>query len=385
MQTPPTVLVIDDERGPRESLRILLKHDYNVLCTESVDGGLSLLRQRGPDAIVMDIRMPGKSGITGLREIRDADPFVSVIMLTGFGTLETAQEAIRLGANDYIKKPFDAAEMQDVIRRNVQRTQFERRRARAEQELKKLNDQLLEELAQKEHFATLGQKSAELMHDLRNPLTAVLGYVELLSDELRNARQNMGDRWLETMEYIDATEKSVNRCKDLADMWLSLVRKDRGGASPVVACQLVQDIARDVEKRAAARGVTIALECEATQCLVDADAVQLGRALQNIVANALEAVSDGTGLIRIACTGDENSVTIRVEDNGCGMEPEQIGRLFEPYFTTKKATGTGLGLFITKKVIENHRGSIQLRSKVGEGTMVTVRLPVLKKADVVIA
>jgi signal transduction histidine kinase len=67
------------------------------------------------------------------------------------------------------------------------------------------------------------------------------------------------------------------------------------------------------------------------------------------------------------------------------MEPEQIGRLFEPYFTTKKATGTGLGLFITKKVIENHRGSIQLRSKVGEGTMVTVRLPVLKKADVVIA
>ena len=172
---PQTVLVIDDERGPRESLRILLKNDFNVVCADSVDWGLQLLKESQPDAIVMDIRMPDKTGIEGLREIRAIDPSVAVIMLTGFGTLETAQEAIRLGADDYLKKPFDAREMQEIITRNVHKTQIERRRWRAEKELLTLNQQLQEELGEKERLAALGQKSAELVHDLRNPLTSVLG------------------------------------------------------------------------------------------------------------------------------------------------------------------------------------------------------------------
>ena len=85
------VLVIDDELGPRESLRILLKNEYEVITADSVARGLQYLRERQPDAIVMDIRMPGTSGIEGLREIRQIDPNVSVIMLTGYGALETAQ------------------------------------------------------------------------------------------------------------------------------------------------------------------------------------------------------------------------------------------------------------------------------------------------------
>ena len=102
--TKPTVqkakiLVIDDEIGPRESLRILLKNEFDVHCADSVDLGMQLLREHEPDTFIMDIRMPGMSGIEGLRAIRAIDTNVSVIMLTGFGALETAQEAIRLGAS----------------------------------------------------------------------------------------------------------------------------------------------------------------------------------------------------------------------------------------------------------------------------------------------
>src|SRR5437870_11456817 len=122
----PQILVIDDEIGPRESLRMLLKPNYQVHTADCVEAGLKLLKEKQPDTIVMDIRMPGVNGIEGLRKIREIDPHLSVIMLTGFGALETAKEALRLGANDYINKPFDAVQMREVIGRNVERTRLQR-------------------------------------------------------------------------------------------------------------------------------------------------------------------------------------------------------------------------------------------------------------------
>src|SRR2546421_10179761 len=95
----PQVLVIDDEMGPRESLRMLLKPSYQVHTADSVESGLRLLTEKKPDAIVMDIRMPGMTGIEGLRRSRQIDPHLSVIMLTGFGALDTATQAARLVAH----------------------------------------------------------------------------------------------------------------------------------------------------------------------------------------------------------------------------------------------------------------------------------------------
>src|ERR1041385_1610681 len=190
----PGILVIDDEVGPRESLRMLLKPDYQVHTADSVETGLKILREKGPDTIVMDIRMPGMNGIEGLRKIREIDPHLSVIMLTGFGALETAREALRLGANDYISKPFDAGEMRQIIDRNVERTRLQRTSEHAATEIKELNNRLMKELAQKERLASLGQASSEFVHDLSNPLTIVWGYVQLLAKKLeRSENSDNGD------------------------------------------------------------------------------------------------------------------------------------------------------------------------------------------------
>src|SRR6059036_583713 len=153
----PQILVIDDEMGPRESLRMLLKPDYSVHTADCVEAGLKLLKEKQPDTVVMDIRMPGVTGIEGLRKIREIDPYLSVIMFTGFGALETAQEALRLGANDYINKPFDAVQMREVIGRNVERTRLQRQSEATAHELQELNERLRNELAQKERLASLGQ------------------------------------------------------------------------------------------------------------------------------------------------------------------------------------------------------------------------------------
>src|SRR5437763_229358 len=211
----PQILVIDDEMGPRESLRMLLKPNYRVHTADNVEAGLRILREKKPDAVISDIRMPGTSGIEGLRKIREIDPHVAVIMLTGFGALETAKEALRLGANDYISKPFDAREMREVIGRNVERTRIQRTGVNAAAEIKELNNRLLKELAQKERLASLGQASAEFVHDLGNPLTIVWGYVQLLARKLEKTENGGSTENAASIKELNIIEQNVRMCRDL--------------------------------------------------------------------------------------------------------------------------------------------------------------------------
>src|SRR5438445_12862911 len=220
-QQTPQVLVIDDEIGPRESLRMLLKPNYQVHTADCVEAGLKLLKEKQPDTIVMDIRMPGMTGIEGLRKIREIDPHLSVIMLTGFGALDTAKEALRLGANDYISKPFDAGEMRQVIGRNVERTRVHRASDTAAAEIKELNNRLLKELAQKERLASLGQASAEFVHDLGNPLTIVWGYVQLLANKLDRAEDGGAVENAASVKELKIIEQNVRLFRELLTMWQS--------------------------------------------------------------------------------------------------------------------------------------------------------------------
>jgi signal transduction histidine kinase len=368
------VLVIDDERGPRESLRILLKTEYNVYCADSVDVGIKMLKEHQPDIVIMDIRMPSKTGIEGLRLIRGIDATVSVVMVTGFGALETAQEAIRLGANDYIKKPFDAFEIQEVVRRYVKRTQMERRRHQTSDDLEALNNTLRSELVQKNSLAALGQKSAELMHDLRHPLTAVMGYVDLLTAELKDAQAKIGDRWQETAEYLSNLESSAIRCKQLADMWLDISR-GKINRAPVSIREIIDAVVHDCRPLADERKVSLVVSIEEGDAKIGVDRVQFTRAIQNLLVNAMEAVKSGTGRVKVWCKRSQRQMELGVEDNGCGMSQEQIQRSVDPFFSTKPGTGTGLGLFIARQSVEAHGGSMRIESEIGKGTRITITLP----------
>lgn len=376
------VLVIDDEVGPRESLRILLKNDYQVFCADSVNRGVEMLREVRPDVVVMDIRMPGKSGIEGLREIRALDPLIAVIMLTGYGALETAQEALRLGASDYIKKPFDTKEMMEIIRTNVRRTALNRKRAGTERDLQELNSRLTSELAKKDRMASLGQASAELVHDLRNPLTVVLGYVQILSEDLQKARQTQSGTFESSSEYISMIERNIERCRALIETWQDLGKANRPPARPLSPANVLREVVDAQRALAAARHADIKLEVSDPAVQIAGDAVQLGRALQNIIGNALDALRPQGGCIAITAGVHEQGYRIVVRDNGVGIPAENLPYLFEAYFTTKTSNkGTGLGLFITRRIIEDHKGTIAVESRMGEGTEMTIRLPLWSEAQ----
>lgn len=368
----PQVLVIDDEMGPRESLRMLLKPNYQVYTADNVDAGLKLLREKRPDAVISDIRMPGTSGIDGLRKIREIDPHVAVIMLTGFGALDTAQEALRLGANDYLSKPFDATQMREVISRNVERTRVQRGSESALAEITELNQRLKRELAQKERLASLGQASAEFVHDLGNPLTIVWGYVQLLAKKLE---QN-GDTTQASSKELGIIEQNVRLCRELLTMWQSYGSEEALPRRPISITEIVRNVVKSVESVATQHGVQLRSDIPDDPCTLIGDSVQIQRAVQNVIINAVQAAGETKGSVDVSCTRKEFYVDVRVQDTGAGIPHAQIAKIFDPYFTTKQSkSGTGLGLYITKKVIEDHAGSIKVDSTPDVGTTFTIRLP----------
>lgn len=371
----PRILIIDDEVGPRESLRMLLKTDYKISTADSVAAGIRLLKEKTPDTIVMDIRMPGMTGIEGLRKIRDIDPHVSVIMLTGFGALDTAKEALRLGATDYLSKPFDASEMRSVISRYVERTRAQRASVSAAAEIKELNNRLLQELAQKERLALLGQASAEFVHDLGNPLTIVWGYVQMLAKRLEKSESGT-DKTTSPIAELNIIEEKVRTCRELLNMWSSYGSADSVRHKSISVCSVVRDVINGADALAAQSGVTLKSNICDDPCIFFGDPLQIKRAVQNVIVNAVQACADKHGTVSVTCRRKDFYVDLVVEDDGAGMTSEQMQKIFEPYFTTKQTkSGTGLGLYITKKVVEDHHGSIKVDSTPDVGTTFVIRLP----------
>ena len=371
------LLVIDDELGPRESLRFLFKNIYDVTCVDSVDKAIKSLKKSPPDCIISDIKMPGKTGIQGLEEIRKIDQQVSIIMLTGFGSLETAQEAIRHGATDYLKKPFDTNEIIEVVAGYVERTKINRKRIATTDHLEALTDQLQEQLTAKEQFAELGEKSSEFVHDLGNPLSVINGYVQILIQDIKDKKTK--DKEI-NVSYLEQIEQSVSRCRDMLTLWRERSRRADSSIKKINLGDLASEVAGNTKALAVEKNADVLLEKGPDDCLIEGDNVQVFRAIQNIVANALDALPQKGGCIHIGWRIDGQRALVEVEDNAGGFPPDKIADLQTKYYTTKgESGGMGLGLFITKNIVEAHGGSLILdNNEKGTGAFVTLAFPLLK-------
>ena len=219
-------------------------------------------------------------------------------------------------------------------------------------------------------------------HDLRNPLTVVLGYVQILSEDLGKARDTHVGQPESTTEYIYIIEKSIQRCRDLIDTWQDLGRKSQRQPQPLLPARILAEIVKSQRALVASRKVSLDLWVQNEECQVLGDATQLSRAIQNILGNAIEALHEQGGRVEIRGERKERDFIVTVRDDGVGITPENLAHVFEPYFTTKSGKkGTGLGLFITRKIIEDHRGRIEMDSRSGEGTRVTISLPLWQDAQ----
>jgi signal transduction histidine kinase len=370
------VLIIDDDFGPRESLRILLKYDYDVAVASSVAEGVAHVRERPFDTIILDNRMPGRSGLEGISDIRQIDENVSIIMLTGYGTLETACEAFRNRATDFMTKPPDTDAMLTAVAKNVALSAAKRARANVSRELAELNVNLTAELAETRPLVKLGQRSDEIIHDLGNPLTILTCCIDLLQTKVDEMRLEDGSQWIEALGYIQMIKKSVQHCCSLSDAWRQL-RDDMSEAHEVVAAVpfLVETI-EALQPMAGMAGVDLTLDCAYIddEVSVEVDVTQMRRVIQNLVVNAVQASEPQRGRVLVEGRASGGEMLITVADNGPGIPPDRLAIIFEPYFSTKE-NGTGLGLAISRRIVEEHRGALSAHSEPGHGAVFSIRLP----------
>jgi signal transduction histidine kinase len=399
----PRILVVDDERGPRESLRMILKEQYEVALAETPHEGLRLVERFRPDVVFLDIRMPQMHGTEVLRRIKELDDRIEVAMVTAYADVESAQQAVRLGAIDYLNKPFGMNEVMRVAERALARRLERQEQETMLDQLQRATRDLAEqvtELRRKSDFADLstifdglasaqhsveaqldgmarlraiGEIAAEVAHDVDNFLSAILLRIELLQTSLRDAPSLDHDTLATALQEIaQATTDSAH-----AIARISLMSEEAYEPSQTVDLNAILREAASLSVGQASRGREARLVWETEELpSVTGSAEGLRTALVNVILNARQALPEGHGEIRLRTFREGDQVVIEVSDTGVGIASDVLNRVTDPFFTTKGEAGRGLGLSVARKVISRHGGTLAFESELGQGTTVTIRLPV---------
>ncbi|HEY1663372.1 MAG TPA: response regulator [Verrucomicrobiae bacterium] len=397
-----TLLVVDDEEGPRQSLRVIFKDDYDLLMAEDGPTAIDLAQKNEIDVAVLDIRMAGMSGIEVLERLKYVNPNIEAIMMTAFETTDTIRQALRLRACDYINKPFDIATIRAAVGQAMQRRTLESEIHSSAEKVQELLSELQNQRIEEQIAKTRGDIYASIIHDINGPLTVISGFVQVLNQRL--SRASRVD--LEDLEFIKdrlrIIARQVGNCIEISRRYLGFLRRQSDETTPNVS---VNHLLRDLEQLARVHPSLLENEFAITPLAEDAsmkiNGTDLIQILLNLAVNAFQCAplphtvhvsgevirapldltrfKDGEHDRLLNIESLDNTppiVKFSVRDDGPGIPPEVLPKIFQPYFTTKgPRQGTGLGLNIVQRLIKEGSGALHVHTKLGTGTTFVVYLP----------
>ena len=218
-------------------------------------------------------------------------------------------------------------------------------------------------------IASLGRLTAGVAHEVKNPLNAMTIHLELLKEKMA-----AGAGAAATSEHVDIIASEIRRLDDVVQGFLKFARPEELTLQPTAPDALIRDVLKMIEPEAAAAGVTLEMSAATDVPPIEADASILRQALVNLAKNAIQAMPAG-GRLQVTCAPTkEGRVEIRMADTGVGISPENLAKIFDLYFTTKKS-GTGIGLSLVYRTIQLHNGDIDVESTPGVGTTFVIKMP----------
>jgi signal transduction histidine kinase len=330
----------------------VLRRRYRVTETASATEALAELEARRFDAVVSDVMMPGIDGYELCRRVKvaPATAGVPVILITARHQTSFALAGFHSGADDYVIKPFSADELLARVDVHVRLRR------------------LLDEWIQREKLATLGTVAAGLAHEVRNPLSAILAGLRRVQRDLDGAAVPP-----KAVHMIGVALDCAQRIDRLVGDVLTLGHPDQQGPEWVDLHEGLESALRLLSHRTPANVEVRRRFAYEGQVL--AEPASLNQVFVNLLDNALRAVGD-RGAIEVATRSNGGGVVVTVADSGPGVPPAVAGRIFDPFFTTRPVgEGTGLGLHLSRRIVYNHGGTLELVSAPGWGACFEVRLP----------
>ncbi|MBP1689671.1 MAG: response regulator receiver sensor signal transduction histidine kinase [Deltaproteobacteria bacterium] len=353
MASQGNILIIEDEPGPALALKMILKPYYQVYSAERGEAALEILKTTPIDVVSLDLRMPGLSGMPLLAKIKAQDPDIEVIIITGYGSLETAVESIDLKVFSYVAKPFDVLEILETTKRALQ---------------KRRNLQRLRHI--KEEFF------ANLTHEFRTPLSAIMGYSSILLEE-HGATLTSDQR--QALDRIQANSHELLSCVEGIFFLAAL----EAGEIPLTVWSFDAKLilSRLSERHADAFAEkNVRLEINDLPSLpIRTDEEKLAKIIDILVLNGLKFTEEGS--VRVDATRQvDGPLEIRVRDTGIGMRPDEVEEVLEGFrqadpTARKRFRGIGLGLRLLTRMVAAIGGTLDVTSTLGGGTEFVVTVP----------
>ncbi len=354
------ILIVDDENGPRQALRMLLKADHEVLIAEDVSKAQQVLRSEPVDLVITDLRMPKQSGVELLRWTKTKFPETEVIILTGFGELDSAMNAVEYGALAYIVKPFDAKVMLRHVEEGLDKREKELERRR------------MEELAMEANrFETLGRFVSGMLHDLGTPLAVITGQLEMILNR---------PEVVPTPDRLQMMHGQIGLCTDIVRSAMNFLRHETQRFSILNINDVVETCLTVSMPLMQKMAVKVNRELEQHIPLCEGDFVLMRQAVLNLITNACQAM-DGQAPPReilIRTWRDPDYICVAVGDTGPGIPEENRTKIFDTFYSTKGKGGTGLGLAAVKNIMRRHNGEVVLSENEYEGAEFVLKFPIIK-------
>lgn len=388
------ILVIDDEEMVRYVLTEKLS-ECGFTVAAAVDGqsAVEVFGKTKFDAVLLDLKMPGMDGIETLKELKKQDPDIPVIMVTAYGDIATAVDAIKLGAYDFVEKPPQISRIILTLRHAIEQATLER-------EVRKLGKSVEESAALKQTYEKLREldrvKStflSSVSHELRTPLTSIMGFSDITRIKLAKLiADDVGDpKTIRNLQQIENNLEIIISESERLELLIESILDFTAMEAGKVEWKWETLSLKDVIKKTAAefapnfveKGLEFIVEIEEDLPLIKGDRYRMFQVISQILSNAFEFTDQG----RVTCSASslDNEIIFSIADTGRGIPPSRHGVIFEKFsqfgdVLNGKPKGVGLGLPICKMILEYHGGILAVASEPGKGSTFTITLPCCREA-----
>ncbi len=330
-----------------------------IVVAESLKECLQCLDKNEFDIVLLDLNLDDSVGVATIHRIKEKRPFLPVVIISGMEGDEIEDDIVDSGAQDYLHKGrFNLKDLNKTVR-------FAIGRMRTEEKLKEVNTKLV----QSEKMASVGQLAAGVAHELNSPLASIITNLHMIAENLTHE---------DNPTLIDLTEKSAKKCRDIV---MSLLKYSRGNNMLEVCEVNINDVIEEacelITYQLEGNGIELVKELNVVDKIkVNTDEMQ--QVIINLVLNARDAIKEVKegGKISIKTSQGDKTVTVTISDDGEGIDKENIGKIFDPFYSTKDVNrGTGLGLFTAYNIVRSFKGHIDVESKKGRGTTFLLLFP----------